>query len=89
MVMAVVKADAYGHGMIPVAKKLEAAGADYLGVADISEALELREAGIDLPILAWLHSAGNQAFGNLLNFTQKACGRYRLEPGGIAEGIER
>ncbi|CAB4553097.1 unannotated protein [freshwater metagenome] len=57
MVMAVVKADAYGHGMIPVAKKLEAAGADYLGVADIPEALELRQAGIDLPILAWLHSA--------------------------------
>ena len=35
MAMAVVKADAYGHGMIPVAKKLEVAGADYLGVADI------------------------------------------------------
>ena len=57
LAMAVVKADAYGHGMIPVAKKLEAAGADYLGVADIREALQLREAGIDLPILAWLHAA--------------------------------
>lgn len=57
LALAVVKADAYGHGMIPVAKKLEAAGADYLGVADINEALELREAGIDLPILAWLHAA--------------------------------
>lgn len=57
LAMGVVKADAYGHGMIPVAKKLEAAGADYLGVADIQEALELREAGIDLPILAWLHAA--------------------------------
>ncbi|MDE2386642.1 MAG: alanine racemase [Actinomycetales bacterium] len=56
LVMCVVKADAYGHGMIPVARKLEAAGADYLGVADISEALALRNAGIDLPILAWLHS---------------------------------
>lgn len=56
LVMCVVKADAYGHGMIPVARKLEAAGADYLGVADISEALTLRNAGIDLPILAWLHS---------------------------------
>ncbi len=55
MVMGVVKADAYGHGMIPVARKLEAAGVDYLGVADISEALALRDAGIDLPILAWLH----------------------------------
>jgi alanine racemase len=57
LAMGVVKADAYGHGMIPVAKKLEAAGADYLGVADIQEALALREAGIDLPILAWLHAA--------------------------------
>lgn len=57
LALAVVKADAYGHGMIPVAKKLEAAGADYLGVADVHEALLLREAGIDLPILAWLHAA--------------------------------
>ncbi|MEY4296308.1 MAG: hypothetical protein RL016_154, partial [Actinomycetota bacterium] len=56
LVMCVVKADAYGHGIIPVARKLEAEGADYLGVADIAEALELRNAGIDLPILAWLHS---------------------------------
>lgn len=54
-IMGVVKADAYGHGMIPVAKKLEAAGIDYLGVADLEEAQQLREAGIDLPILAWLH----------------------------------
>ncbi|MEN9748883.1 MAG: hypothetical protein RLZZ603_1575, partial [Actinomycetota bacterium] len=51
----VVKANAYGHGMIPVAKRLEAEGVDYLGVADIAEALELRAAGIRVPILAWLH----------------------------------
>jgi len=56
LVLGVVKADAYGHGMIQVARKLEAAGIDYLGVADIEEALELRDAQIDLPILAWLHS---------------------------------
>ena len=61
MVMGVVKADAYGHGMIQVARKLEAAGVDYLGVADIEEALALREAQIDLPILAWLHSP-NETF---------------------------
>ena len=54
-VMGVVKANAYGHGAIPVAKTLERAGVDYLGVADIREALELREAGIHTPILAWLH----------------------------------
>jgi alanine racemase len=67
MVMAVVKANAYGHGMIPVAKKLEAAGVDYLGVADVTEALELREAGIDLPILAWLHSADENFLGAISN----------------------
>jgi len=54
-VCGVVKANAYGHGMIPVAKRLEAEGVDYLGVADIAEALELRAAGIRVPILAWLH----------------------------------
>jgi alanine racemase len=56
MALAVVKANAYGHGMIEVAKTLAAAGVDYLGVADIEEALSLRAAGIRLPILAWLHS---------------------------------
>ena len=54
-VMGVVKANAYGHGAIPVAETLERAGVDYLGVADIREALELRAAGIRTPILAWLH----------------------------------
>jgi alanine racemase len=53
--MAVVKANAYGHGAVPVARSVLAAGADWLGVADIDEALELRRAGIDAPILAWLH----------------------------------
>lgn len=47
----VVKADAYGHGAIPVAMALEAAGADGFCVATIDEALALRRAGIDRPIL--------------------------------------
>ena len=47
----VVKADAYGHGAVEVARALEAAGADGLCVATIDEALELRDAGIGLPIL--------------------------------------
>ena len=49
--MGLVKADAYGHGAVPVAKKLEELGADYLGVACLDEAIELREAGIQAPIL--------------------------------------
>lgn len=53
--MTVVKSRAYGHGAVPVARTAVAAGADWLGVVDIAEALELRAAGIDAPILAWLH----------------------------------
>jgi len=55
--MAVVKADAYGHGMLPVARAATDAGADWLGVADLDEALALRAAGIRTPVLAWLHGA--------------------------------
>jgi alanine racemase len=53
-VMAVVKADAYGHGMVPVARAALEAGATWLGVCTIEEALGLREAGITAPVLAWL-----------------------------------
>ncbi|AWB96173.1 alanine racemase [Agromyces badenianii] len=56
--MAVVKANAYGHGAVPVARAALAGGADWLGVADIDEAHELRGAGIDAPLLAWLHDPG-------------------------------
>lgn len=50
-IMAVVKADAYGHGLIPVARKLRELGADYLAVASIQEAMEVKESGIKSPIL--------------------------------------
>ena len=50
-VMLVLKADAYGHGAIPVAWRLNRSGIAYLGVGDSSEALELRRAGITTPIL--------------------------------------
>ena len=53
--MVVVKANAYGHGAVPVARAALAGGADWLGVADLEEAVALRDAGIDAPILAWLH----------------------------------
>ena len=49
--MAVVKADAYGHGAIPIAQTALAAGAKWLGVATVPEGLELRQAGINAPIL--------------------------------------
>jgi alanine racemase len=50
-VMVTVKADAYGHGLIPVSKKLVACGVDYLGVASIDEGIKLRQANINVPIL--------------------------------------
>lgn len=53
--MVVVKANGYGHGAVRVARAAIAAGADWLGVADLTEARELRDAGIRVPILAWLH----------------------------------
>jgi alanine racemase len=55
-VMAVVKADGYGHGAVPVARAAVEAGATWLGVAHIDEGLELRAAGIDEPVVAWLHT---------------------------------
>ncbi|MFF0815519.1 alanine racemase [Rhodococcus sp. NPDC003318] len=55
-VMAVVKADAYNHGAVPVARAALAAGAAELGVTTIDEALELRAAGITAPVLSWLHT---------------------------------
>ncbi|TFV52600.1 alanine racemase [Geodermatophilus sp. DF01-2] len=56
--MAVVKADGYGHGMVPAARAALAGGADALGVAVLEEALALRAAGITAPVLAWLHTPG-------------------------------
>jgi alanine racemase len=49
--MVTVKADAYGHGLMPVARKLVTCGVDYLGVASIDEGIVLREGGINKPIL--------------------------------------
>lgn len=59
--MAVVKADGYGHGVLPVARTVLAAGADWLGVATPDEALELRRAGIGAPLLCWLSVPGEDA----------------------------
>jgi alanine racemase len=56
--MAVVKADGYGHGLVPAARAVLAGGADFLGVAVLDEALALRAAGVTAPVLAWLHGPG-------------------------------
>jgi alanine racemase len=63
--MAVVKADGYGHGMVPVARAALAAGASSLGVCTLDEALELRRSGITAPVLAWLHAPGMPLAGGV------------------------
>jgi alanine racemase len=70
--MAVVKADAYGHGAVTVAQTVLEAGATWLGVATIPEGIELREAGIEAPIL--LLGATNTAE------QIRAIGHWRLQP---------
>ncbi|MFT4156455.1 MAG: alanine racemase, partial [Microbacterium sp.] len=57
-IMAVVKADGYGHGAVAVARAAIGAGAQWLGVTDAADATKLREAGFEVPILAWLNPSG-------------------------------
>lgn len=64
--MAVVKANGYGHGAVPVARTALEAGATWLGVAMIEEGLELRQAGIDAPVLV-LSEPPPEAAGALLS----------------------
>jgi alanine racemase len=60
VVMPIVKANAYGHGLVPVARHLAALGAPSLGVAFLEEAMALREAGLTLPILVMGGILGDQ-----------------------------
>lgn len=65
--MAVVKADGYGHGLVPSARAAIAGGADALGVAILSEALSLRAAGIDARVLSWLAVPGSDYAAAIAN----------------------
>jgi alanine racemase len=64
-VMAVVKADAYGHGLVPSATAALRGGAAWLGVGLLDEALQLRSAGVTAPLLAWLVGPG-EAWGDAI-----------------------
>ena len=87
-----VKANAYGHGMIEVARQALDSGADVLGVARLDEALQLREAGIDAPLLVFGYSPPATA-GELIRYnltqavysveTAEALGRQAVKAGGI------
>ena len=81
----VVKADAYGHGAVPVGRQLEALGAEYLAVACLDEALELRQAGIKTPILILGYTPVERA-GALLeeNITQTV---YDLDTARALSGL--
>lgn len=67
-VMAMVKADAYGHGAVPISRKLESCGVASLGVATVEEGLELREANIKCPIVVMggLMGMGSPASGMMV-----------------------
>jgi alanine racemase len=78
-VMAVVKADAYGHGAVPVARAALEAGASWLGVAHISEALALRAAGIEAPLLAWLHTAESNFAAAVAAGVDIGCSGWELD----------
>ena len=66
-ILAVVKADAYGHGLIPVSQKALDAGATWLGVALLEEALTIRKAGITAPTIAWLTPPGEDFLAAVKN----------------------
>ena len=59
--MAVVKGNAYGHGLLEVSRTALDAGADWLGTAQLAEAVALRQAGVTAPILAWLYLASSDS----------------------------
>lgn len=65
--LAVVKADAYGHGLIPVATSALKAGAKWLGTALLEEAVTLRQSGLSAPIISWLTPIHEDFEAALLN----------------------
>lgn len=79
-IIAVVKANAYGHGAVPVARALEEAGATMVACADIEEAVTLREAGVRIPILV---------FGALSISDLSAVFTHRLVPTVSSPGAAR
>ncbi|OBI87852.1 alanine racemase [Mycobacterium asiaticum] len=87
-VMAVVKADGYGHGATRVAYAALAAGAAELGVATVDEALALRAAGIVEPVLAWLHPPGFDFGSALAGDVQIAVSSAR-QLGEVLEAVRR
>ncbi|MCV7282006.1 alanine racemase [Mycolicibacterium flavescens] len=87
-VMAVVKADGYGHGATAVGRTALAAGAAELGVATVTEALALRRDGITGPVLAWLHPPGTDFAPAVAADVQLAVSSVR-QFGELLDGVRR
>lgn len=87
-VMAVVKADGYGHGAPQVARAALAAGTAELGVTNITEALALREAGITAPVLSWLNLPGTDFAPALAADVQVAVASVR-QFDDVLDGVRR
>ncbi len=89
--MAVVKADGYGHGALPVARELLSAGANWLAVSNLDEALQLREGGITAPILILSYTPSEEAARLAAHrITQTVVGpedALRLEQAAAAAGV--
>ena len=77
-VLAVVKADAYGHGIVPVAQTALSSGATWLGVALLEEAFTIRKAGISAPIIAWLTPPGDDFISALKHDIDLSVSSIRL-----------
>ncbi len=89
-VIAVVKANAYGHGAAAVAVAALAGGATRIGVAEISEALELRRQGITAPIMAWLHAPGERFEQAAAQGIEVGISSFdQLEAAAAAAGVDR
>jgi len=87
-VMAVVKADGYGHGATEVARAAVRAGVAELGVATIGEALALRAGGITAPVLSWLHPPGTDFAPALAADVQIGVSSVR-QVGDLLDAVER
>jgi len=89
--LATVKADAYGHGAVPVARAALDAGARFLGVAFVEEGVELRDAGIDAPVLLLSEpptvAAGTVVAHRLTPFVYTPSGIAALGAAAVAAGV--
>ena len=79
-IMAIVKAQAYGHGAVACAQAALDAGATWVGTAHVSEALELRAAGIAAPALCWLHTSDTDFEAAVANGIDIGVSGWELEP---------